>query len=193
MILYHSSFVAAPDVVSRARAAFSGRLPFLRLCCALSFQWQIPRGSLVLGNPLPALVCSWVLFPALPPRLGRRVLLHPCRGSAGYLLWDLPPPYEHHHDLAFAPSSPTDFPYMRPALIFAARLDLPIRALLLRVLASHVCSALGLHMRSTRRRTGTRTLVPPSDSCISWARRWTWRWMRGVRVLAECGSAGVCL
>jgi hypothetical protein len=215
MILYHSSFVAAPDVVSYFP------LPFLAVLGSFWIYFFLVRfrvlalpfldGFLFSDSVAPSpsngrsravrsslgirylrSFVPGVLFPAFPPRLGRRVLLHPCRGNAGYLLWDLPPPYEHHHDFAFAPSSPTDLPYTRPALIVAARLDLPIRALLLRVLASHVCSAPRARMRSARRRTGTRTPVPRSDSCISWARRWAWRWMRGVRARRGGGyGAGV--
>ncbi|KAJ7347343.1 hypothetical protein DFH08DRAFT_159706 [Mycena albidolilacea] len=115
----------------------------------LSFRWRRmciwadparcarPWGS---TTPYPRSFFPEDLLPALPSRSGRRVLFHLCRGSSDYLLWEemsLPPAYGHHHDLAFAPSSPIDLPYPRPAL------------------TSPVCSAPGPCMRSPYRRTCT--------------------------------------
>ncbi|KAJ6557112.1 hypothetical protein B0H10DRAFT_1192677 [Mycena sp. CBHHK59/15] len=124
---------------------------------------RIPRGALILRDPLPALVRSRGFTPPAPSALGTKGARSSFQGERGLSLWEmsLPQPYEHHLDLAFAPSSPVHLPYPRPAPIVAATLDLPIRALLLRVVASPVCSAPGLRMRSPYRRTCT---VFPSAS-----------------------------
>jgi hypothetical protein len=113
------------------------------------------RSSLGIHYP-----CSFVprdLLPALPPRSGRRVLFHLCGGSADSFVGGdvvataLRAPLRPR----LCPTLPHRPPYPRPALIVAAKLDLPIRALLLRVVASPVCSAPGLRMRSPCRRPVT--------------------------------------
>ncbi|KAJ6552366.1 hypothetical protein B0H10DRAFT_1250806 [Mycena sp. CBHHK59/15] len=104
------------------------------------------------------LVRSRGFTPRAPSALGTKGAPSSLRGSADYLLWEemsLSSPYEHHHDLAYAPSSPIDLPYPSLALIVAARLDLPICALLLRVVVSPVCSAPRLRMCTPYRRTCT--------------------------------------
>ncbi|KAJ7926461.1 hypothetical protein B0H13DRAFT_2313560 [Mycena leptocephala] len=146
--------------VSRARAAFSGCLPSPTLfSCALPFR----RRCIYIWADPARFARPWECttrarsFPRFYSRCPlRRVLLHLCgeRRLSFVGEMSLPPPYEHHHVLAYTPSSPIDLRYPRPALI-AARLDLPIRTLLLRVVVSPVYSAPRLRMRSPYPRTCT--------------------------------------
>jgi hypothetical protein len=131
---------------------FSCALPSRRGCIYI---WAAPTRF---ARPWESIVRPRGFTRGAPSALGTKGAPSSLRGSVDYSLWEemsLPPPYEHHHFLAYAPSSPIDLPYPRPALIVASRLDLPIRALLLRVVTSSVCSAPRLRMRSLYRRTCT--------------------------------------
>ncbi|KAJ7319378.1 hypothetical protein DFH08DRAFT_391292 [Mycena albidolilacea] len=149
-----SLFVTPPDVVSRARAAFFRRLIFLRVCFyapspsdgAAYTYGQIPRGALVLGDPLSTTRardkgCSFIFAGAV------RIILW--EGDVAATALRAPPRPRLDPVFGHRP------PHPRPGLLVAARLDLPIRALLLRFVASPVCFAPGLRMRSSYRRTCT--------------------------------------
>ncbi|KAJ7825446.1 hypothetical protein B0H13DRAFT_326315 [Mycena leptocephala] len=154
---YHSSFAAPGRGFARSRCLFwtASFSPTL-FSCALPFR--------------PGCIYIWVdparfarpsestrgFTPGAPSALGTKGAPSSLPGRADCPWWEeisLPPPYEHHHD--YIPSSPIGLPSPRPALIIAARIDLPIRALLLRVVASPVCSTPRLRMRSPYRRTCT--------------------------------------
>ncbi|KAJ7794112.1 hypothetical protein B0H14DRAFT_130065 [Mycena olivaceomarginata] len=128
--------------------AFSRRLIFLRVCfhtpspSAYTYG-QIPRGALVLGDPLSTTCardkgCPFIFAGAV------RIILW--EGDVAATALRAPPRPRLYPVFGHRPPHPRHG---------AARLDLSIRALLLRVVASPVCSAPGLRMRSSYRRTCT--------------------------------------